>query len=115
MFWPVIKGEFERRFTEPAQSATERRNRRIQAILDLVHSVDYLQTRSDILKDGIGYAGTIYGSTSRGVIAVAREPRLRTAVLMDGGLTTNAGVAPETDGFNFAPRIRVPVVCAHRG
>jgi len=110
VFWPVIKGEFERRFTEPATSATEQRNRRIQAILDLVHSVDYLHTRPDILKDSIGYAGTSYGSTSLGVIAVALEPRLRTAVLMDGGLPPRAGVAPEVDGFNFAPRIRVPVL-----
>jgi dienelactone hydrolase len=110
VFWPVVKGEYERRFTEPAKSATEERNRRIQGIMDLVHSVDYLQTRSDILQDGIVYAGTSFGSTDLGVIAVALDPRLRTAVLMDGGLRVNADAAPEVDGFNFAPRIKVPVL-----
>jgi dienelactone hydrolase len=110
VFWPVIKGEYERRFTEPAKSAAEARNRRIQAILDLIHSVDYLQSRSDILKDGIGYAGTSFGSTYLGVIVVALEPRLRTAVLMDGGLPIGPGVGPEIDGLNFASRIKAPVL-----
>jgi eukaryotic-like serine/threonine-protein kinase len=110
VFWPVIKGEYERRFTQPAGSATEARNRRIQAILDLSRSVDYLQARTDILKDGIGYAGTSFGSTSLGVIVVALEPRLRTAVLMDGGLSIGVAAGPEVDGFNFAPRIKAPVL-----
>jgi hypothetical protein len=95
VFWPVIKGEYERRFTQPAGSAMEARNKRIQGISDLVHWVDYLQTRSDILRDGIGYAGTSFGSTSLGVILVALEPRLRTAVQMDGGLPTVMGAGPE--------------------
>jgi pimeloyl-ACP methyl ester carboxylesterase len=75
-----------------------------------VRSVDYLQSRSDILRDGIGYAGTSFGSTYLGVIVVALEPRLRTAVLMDGGLSIAVGLGPEVDGFNFAPRIKVPVL-----
>jgi eukaryotic-like serine/threonine-protein kinase len=110
VFWPVIKGEYERRFTQPAKSSVDARNRRIQGISDLVHSVDYLQSRSDILSDGIGYAGTSFGSTSLGVIVVALESRLRTAVLMDGGLPINGVVGPEVDSFNFAPRIKAPVL-----
>lgn len=110
VFWPVIKGEYERRFTQPATSGVEARNRRIQGIEDLVHSVDYLQARSDILRDRIGYAGTSFGSTYLGVMAVALEPRFRTAVLMDGGLPTGVGLDPELDALNFAPRIRAPVL-----
>ena len=75
-----------------------------------MRSVDYLQSRSDILRDGIGYAGTSFGSTFLGVIVVALEPRLRTAVLMDGGLANGTAAVPEMDGFNFAPRIKVPVL-----
>jgi hypothetical protein len=104
VFWPVIKGEYERRYTQPAKSGAEARDRSIQPILDLLHSVDYLQSRSNILRDGIGYAGTSAGSLL-GVIVAGLEPRLRTAVLMDGGLSIGAGAGPEVDGFNFAPRI----------
>ena len=110
VFWPVIKGEYERRYLQPPKSVAEFRNRRIQAILDLLRSVDYLQSRSDILKDRIGYAGTSFGSTYLGVIVVALEPRLRTAVLMDGGIPISPGPGPEVDGLNFAPRIKAPVL-----
>jgi hypothetical protein len=68
-----------------------------------------VKVRFDILRDGIGYAGTSSGSTYLGVIVVALELRLQTSVLMDGGLSIHTDADPEVDGFNFAPRIKVPV------
>jgi pimeloyl-ACP methyl ester carboxylesterase len=96
VFWPVIKGEYERRFTEPAKSGAENRNRRIQGILDLVRSVD-LQSRSDILKEGIGTRGP-------GSVRVADcHPNGRRSV-------DRTGAGPEVDRLNFAPRIKAPVL-----
>jgi dienelactone hydrolase len=109
VFWPVVKGQYERRYTQPSRSAAETRDRRIAPVLDMLRSVDYLQTRPGILRDGIGYEGTSAGAW-RGVIIVALEPRFRTAVLLDGGLPTSVAAGPEVDVFNFAPRIKVPTL-----
>ena len=35
---------------------------------------------------------------------------LRTAILMDGGLSIGPGAGPEVDRLNFAPRIKAPVL-----
>ena len=50
----------------------------------MMRSVDYLRSRADILGDKIGYTGKSYGS-SFGPVVLALEPRLKAAVLLDGG------------------------------
>ncbi len=109
VFWPVVSGQYERRDSQPAGSTAEVRDRGIRPVLDVLRSVEYLQSRPEILGNSIAYAGTSLGS-SRGVITVALEPRFRTAVLLDGGLPLRVGLDPERDPFNFAPRIRVPTL-----
>ena len=44
-----------------------------------------------------------------GLVIAPLEPRLRTVVLVSGGLSTEEEPA-EIDPFNFAPRITVPVL-----
>lgn len=109
VFWPVVKGTYERRFTDRPQSYTEYRERFIQRIQDLLRSVDYLATRPDVRTDRIAYAGTSSGVTN-GVVALALDQRFRAALLFDGGLPSRGGRYQETDPLTFAPRVKVPVL-----
>lgn len=60
------------------------RDQRIQAIQDLMRTVDYLQTRSDVRADAIGYHGVSMG-TRIGVPFIALDQRVRAATLFVGG------------------------------
>ena len=43
------------------------------------------------------------------LLDVALEPRLKAGVLLMGGLFSTTS-APEVDSFNFAPRVRTPIL-----
>ena len=75
---------------------------------DIQRAVDYLQTRSDIARDRLGYLG--YSDGARiGLILLAHEPRIRVAALAELGLSAQRK-PPEIDEINFAPRIHIPVL-----
>jgi cephalosporin-C deacetylase-like acetyl esterase len=75
---------------------------------DVGRSVDYLESRSDIAKDRIGYIGLSSGATL-GPVFLAMEPRISLGVLFMGGFNLQPSL-PEADTVNFAPRVRVPVL-----
>src|SRR3546814_18594837 len=60
------------------------RDQRMQAVQDLMRTVDYLQTREDVRADAIGYNGVSMG-TRIGVPFIALDPRVRAASLFVGG------------------------------
>ena len=78
-----------------------------QRALDVRRGLDYLESRSDIDRTRIVFYGLSMGA-DEGAIVGAVEPRLRTLVLVAAGLTES--VPAEVDGFNYAPRVRVPVL-----
>jgi DNA-binding winged helix-turn-helix (wHTH) protein/cephalosporin-C deacetylase-like acetyl esterase len=106
VLFPVYRGTYERRQTQP-QGPGRDRDERIQQVQDLRRSVDYLETRTDIDPDRIGFFG-ISGGSQMGLIALALEPRIRAATLAEAGLP-NRRTPPEIDQLNFAPRVRMPV------
>jgi dienelactone hydrolase len=69
-------------------------------------TVDYLETRSDIAHDKIGYLGISWGS-AMGTIMVAAEPRFSLAIFHVGGFYSQHA-RPEVEAINFAPRVKVP-------
>lgn len=73
---------------------------------DLQRTVDYLQTRSDVAHDKIGYVGRSWGA-AMGTIMVATEPRLKLAIFYVGGFYSQHA-RPEVEATNFAPRVVVP-------
>lgn len=75
---------------------------------DLARTMDYLETRADIDQDRIAYFGVSWGA-SLGPIILALEPRFRAAVLCWGGFYSRKFL-PETDAFQFAPRVKLPLV-----
>jgi len=80
----------------------------IQWSKDLGRSLDYLETRSDITMDRLGYFGISWG-TWMAPIMIAVEPRIKAAVLVAGGLQITP-TQPEVDPLNFLTRVTVPTL-----
>ena len=108
VMFPVYKGTYERRLPDGDQGPNEERDLTIQWYKDFARSLDYLETRKDLLPDRIGFYGLSLGAHA-GVLFAALEPRVRVVVLVAGGLSTSEEPG-ETDPFNFAPRITQPVL-----
>ena len=107
VLYPMYQGTYARR---PADLAgpTGERDRVIQQCKDFRRSVDYLETRSDIAHDKLGYYGLSDGARL-GLILVSQEPRIRAVVFSMGGLSPERK-PPEIDEINFVSRIRIPAL-----
>lgn len=75
------------------------RDQRMQAVQDLMRTVDYLQTREDVRQDAIGYHGVSMG-TRIGVPFIALDRRVRAASLFVGGSGDYSRFV--TEGTEFA-------------
>jgi len=75
---------------------------------DLGRSIDYLETRNDLVRDKVGYCG-VSSSAWFGAIQAALEPRIKASILIAGGLVRQRP-PPEVDPFHFAPRVKTPVL-----
>jgi dienelactone hydrolase len=111
VLFPVYKGTFERgsELKSDIQNETNAyREHVIQWSKDLGRSIDYLETRSDIVMDQLGYVGFSWGSAMAPVM-LAMEARVKASVLISGGLVLQA-TQPEVDPFNFLPRVGAPTL-----
>ena len=109
VLFPVYKGTFERGtvVTSTYQNETNAyRDLVIQWSKDLGRSLDYLETRSDITMDRLGYFGISWGAQI-GPIMIAVEPRIKAAVLVVGGMFPTP-TQPEVDPLNFLTRVTAP-------
>jgi dipeptidyl aminopeptidase/acylaminoacyl peptidase len=105
---PIYKTTYERHVPETGGGPSKERDVMIQVAKDLGRSIDYLETRADIDRERLAY----YGVSAGAVLAppfLAIEQRFKAAVLQGGGLAIDKPL-PEVDPFNFAPRVRVPVL-----
>ena len=106
LLYPVYQGTFERRGAVPA-GPSGMRDLHVQWAKDFFRSVDYLETRSDIDLQRLGYYSLSMGAYF-GPIPVALEPRIKVAVFVSGGLRFN--YPDEIQPANFMPRVKVPVL-----
>ena len=108
ILFPVIDGTFERgtSWNGVADETNFYRELVIHWSKDIGRSLDYLETRSDITLDRLGYFGLSWGAAI-GPIMIAIEPRIKAAVLVVAGLD-NLVTQPEVDPFNFLPRVTPP-------
>jgi serine/threonine protein kinase len=104
---PAYSGTLERGPSQFRLPANQERERALKWSMDLGRTIDYLETRRDIDTKRLGFYGISAGA-SHGVRLVAVEPRIKVAVFSSGGL--QAHVPAETDAWNFAPRVRIPVL-----
>ncbi|UCG50500.1 MAG: protein kinase, partial [Candidatus Latescibacterota bacterium] len=109
---PVFQSTYERGdgfdIYSTTTTSSDRRAHMLMWWKDLSRSIDYLQTRDDIAHDKLAYFGSSWG----GWLApqyLAQDKRFQVAVLRLAGLTTRQ-VAPPFDPFNFAPRVKIPVL-----
>ena len=110
MLYPVYKGSYERASVPfpTIRIPTERRDLIIQFTKDFLRSVDYLQTRQDIDNHNLGFVGISMGA-QRGPHLLALEDRMKTGILIHGGLIM-APQRPELDPFNFASHVTIPIL-----
>ena len=75
------------------------RDQRIQNVQDLMRTVDYLQSRDDVLDEAIGFCGVSMG-TRVGAPFFGLDERVRTGAFFIGGSGPYSGF--EVDGTDFA-------------
>ncbi|MBL7964673.1 MAG: SUMF1/EgtB/PvdO family nonheme iron enzyme [Flavobacteriales bacterium] len=71
-------------------------------------TIDYLETRSDMQADKVGYFGWSWGGYMGGIIP-AVEKRIKAVVLTVGGMVMNKSL-PEADQLNYLPRVTQPTL-----
>jgi dienelactone hydrolase len=108
LVYPVYSGTYERRGKARVSSASEWRETAVRWAKDLGRTIDYLESRSDFAPGKVAYYGFSMGADGA-LPAVALEPRLKALILLGGGLYPEPK-PPETDPFNFVPRIKAPVL-----
>ncbi len=108
---PIYKGTYERhdslKSSTPDGSVFYRDHVNMWR-KDIGRTIDYLETRSDIQTDKIGFLGWSWGGRMGGTFA-AIEKRLKVLVLNVGGLKMQRSL-PEVEQLNFLPRIFQPVL-----
>ncbi|MHC4681676.1 MAG: bifunctional serine/threonine-protein kinase/formylglycine-generating enzyme family protein [Planctomycetota bacterium] len=110
LLYPVYKGTYERRIGGSISRSRPiaHRDWKTQMSKDLGRSIDYLETRDDINSEKIAYYGLSWGALL-GPAMLAVEDRIKVGILVVGGFW--GGEYPlATDPFDFAPRVRVPVL-----
>ena len=111
LVFPILKGTFERRDGLNSDYQAETVFYKDHVIMwrkDVGRTIDYLETRGDILSDKIGYFGWSWGGFLGGIIP-AVEKRIKAIVLNVGGMEMPKAL-PEVDQINFLPRIYQPVL-----
>jgi len=108
VLYPVFKTLYERRVPPGPPSELQQRQVMVWRVQDLNRSLDYLETRPEIDRGRIAYSGASYGAWLAPVL-VPMEPRIKAAVLYEGGLPGRA-FPPEASPFHFGPRVKVPVL-----
>jgi dienelactone hydrolase len=83
------------------------RDMNIQWSKDQGRTLDYLETRKDLDMRRLAFLGGSLGAAV-GPLMIAVEPRFKVAVLVSGGSFER--VPPEVDAWNFAPRVKIPVL-----
>jgi formylglycine-generating enzyme required for sulfatase activity/predicted esterase len=111
VMYPIYKNTYERGDglppVLPSRTVTWRDDV-IASAKDVRRAVDYLESRPDIDRTRLAFLGGSRGA-AMGPIFVAVEPRFKAALLYLGGFFFQHSL-PEVDAFNFAPRVRVPVL-----
>ena len=110
---PIVKGAFERstdRFTPlTGRQGALWREYVVAYAQDVLRTLDYLDTRSDVDHDHVGYLGTSRGAALAPIVLALEPTRLKTAVLQVPGMyLTHPG--PEVDIINFLPRVKQPTL-----
>jgi serine/threonine protein kinase len=112
LIFPIYKGTYERRdgFNPYTSLPASFREHTVAWAKDLGRSLDYLETRKkDIDSAKVAYFGDSAGG-QQGPLLLAVEKRIKAAILQSGGFSLTLHLLPDSDPFNFAPHVTVPVL-----
>jgi dienelactone hydrolase len=108
---PIVKSTYERGddlHSDLQEETIFYKQHVIAWVQDFSRSLDYLQTRNDLVKNKFGYYGFSWGSAVAPVVC-AVEKRFDAAVLHVGGFMMTKTLL-EVDVLNYAPRVKIPVL-----
>jgi len=111
LVWPVYKGTHERHSDLKSDLQEETvlyKDHVVSWGKEMGRTIDYLETRSDLRSDKIGYLGWSWGGFMGGIMP-AVEKRIEAVVLNVGGMEMNRAF-PEVDQLNYLPRVMQPVL-----
>jgi eukaryotic-like serine/threonine-protein kinase len=103
----AVQGTLERGPSPIRVGPNQLRDRLLQWSKDVRRSIDYLETRPEIDTKKLAFYGISYSAAISPTL-LAPEPRFKAAVLVSGGVW--APTAAEVDPWNYAPRVKVPVL-----
>jgi dienelactone hydrolase len=109
--YPIYKGTYERGDglkSDVPNTSSFYRDHVIQWSKDLGRTIDYLQTRIDLEREKVAYYGLSWGALLGGLLP-SLEGRIKVIALVGGGFSLQKTL-PEVDPFNFAAKIRVPIL-----
>ena len=106
VLYPVYKGTYERHLEAPPSPFAPDRDLVIAWARDFGRAIDYLETRTDIAHDKLGYYS--YSAPFAPVLS-ALDQRIKASFHIGSGLLP-IKAPPECDPFNFAPRVKVPTL-----
>lgn len=112
--FPVYRGTYERNggmtLGMDNRSQTHQYTERlIKWTQDFSRTIDYLETRSDIDADKLGFYGHSWGGILGGIIPAVEE-RIKVNILICGGYDSGGKALPEADAVNYVPRVKIPTL-----
>ena len=108
---PVLWGTYERNAgldTTWPKNTREYSDNVVKWIQDFRRTVDYLETRSDVDLDKLGFYGFSWGGWN-GPIVMALDDRFATGVYLSGGIPPTLA-RPEASSASYASRVTQPVL-----
>jgi serine/threonine protein kinase/dienelactone hydrolase len=108
VLFPLYYGTYERHVDGTFELPSAWRDVVIHASKDIGRSLDYVESRPDFAAQKVAYLGLSMGA-GVGPIMTAVEPRFAASILVGGGLYSWQR-APESESFNFLPRVKVPTL-----
>jgi hypothetical protein len=111
LIWPVYKGTYERFDELNSDLPNETVFYKDHVVMwgkELSRTIDYLESRTDIQVDKLGYLGFSWGGHLGGILP-ATEKRIKAVVLNVGGMMMNTTL-PEADQLNYLPRVTQPTL-----
>jgi cephalosporin-C deacetylase-like acetyl esterase len=111
VIYPIYKGTCERSDEFSSDLPNETVYYKDHVIMwrkDLGRSIDYLESRQDMLTQELGYFGWSWGGFMGGILP-AIDKRIKAVALHVGGMAFNKAL-PEVDQINFLPRVVQPTI-----
>jgi hypothetical protein len=111
VIYPVYKSTYERGDgweSDVPDTSANWRDHMVMWVKDASRALDYVDSRSDLDHDKIGYYGYSWGSVM-GAIIPAVDPRIKANVFALGGMEYSKSL-PEVDKINFLPRVKQPTL-----